>query len=553
MSEAPSPPRSERSPSLYIEESNPFLALFPHRFDYIWARVPLPNHPVEWQTETRHPLSDRMIEQGNCLYGVRFGKETHYALLDIDINSTYHPKRDPFAIGRILESLEELGITHSLILSSSYSGGIHIYLPFAQAQKCSSLAMAIETLVELKGFKVASGQLEIFPDPKPYIPNSKPQLFNGHRLPLQSGSYLLNGDWEPIYSSQAEFVRRWKFCQDHNEVTQAAIQQLLKTYRRRQERVSAKATKFLHDLHTEIEKGWLDHGQTNRLLGRIALREYIFGHILAGVPPLEGVDLVQQIVKVATALPGYGEWCRHQHEIHKRAEEWARSIERSRYFHYGSKSSTLSTLQPADAEEQLTWNEQQSLTAREKIQQAVADLISKGTLPARTTERFIALTQYHVSGSTLYRHRDLWHPAHLLEATIEPVEIPPVLPQLLDSNRAQEKNSAQSATSLLARDECNDLQNRAFSNSVSLNQEPGCNFSPEQLSIFELVQGAANQEAIENQRRIRLEGQQQRHIERMQRYLDSGDPILVAEAIAWAQLNPGVLTLPPSSLPPSFC
>ncbi|MEP1079262.1 hypothetical protein NDI52_28030 [Leptolyngbya sp. PL-A3] len=553
MSEATSSSRSERSPSLYIEESNPFLALFPHRFDYIWAPVPLPGHPVEWQTETRHPLSDRMIEQGNCLYGVRFGKETNYAMLDIDINSTYHPKRDPFAIRRILESFEEFGITHSLIISSSYSGGIHIYLPFAQAQKCGSLAMAIETLVELKGFKVAPGQLEIFPDPKPYIANSTPQLYNGHRLPLQSGSYLLNGDWEPSYSSQAEFVRRWKFCQEHNEVTNAAIQQILKTYRRRQCRVSAKATKFLHDLHTEIEQGWSDHGQTNRLLGRIALREYIFGHILAGVAPLEGVDLVQQIVKVATALPGYGEWCRHQHEIHKRAEEWARSIERSRYFHYGSKSSTLSTLQPADEEEQPTWNEQQSLTAREKIRGAIADLLSKGTLPSQITERFNALTEYHISGSTLYRHRDLWHPAHLIEPTIGPVEIPPVPPQLWDSNRAQEEKCARAATSLLAKDGCNKPQDNVSSDLDSSSQEIGCNFTPEQLSIFELVQEAAGQEAIANQKRIRLEGQQQRHIERMQGYLDSGDPILVAEAIAWAQLNPGVLTIPPSNLPPSSC
>jgi hypothetical protein len=32
------------------------------------------------------------------------------------------------------------------------------------------------------------------------------------------------------------------------------------------------------------------------------------------------------------------------------------------------------------------------------------------------------------------------------------------------------------------------------------------------------------------------------HVERrMQRFLDSGDPILMGEAIAWAQFNPGVL------------
>lgn len=88
----------------------------------------------------------------------------------------------------------------------------------------------------------------------------------------------------------------------------------LKTYRRRQYSISAKAAKFLNDLTTEIEQGWTSHGQTKRLLGRIALREYIFGHLLYGKGILEGTDLVQQIVKIATQLPGYRQWCRHQHE-----------------------------------------------------------------------------------------------------------------------------------------------------------------------------------------------------------------------------------------------
>ncbi|HEY9661928.1 MAG TPA: hypothetical protein V6C65_26025, partial [Allocoleopsis sp.] len=383
MSGHPNSQRSQRSPSYVKEHHNPFLALFPHRFDYIWAPHPQPGERAQWQTETRHPLSDRLIEQGSTLYGVRFGKKTQYSLLDVDITSTYHPKRDPFAIRRILEALEPLGITRSILLSSSYGGGIHIYLPFSQPQKCSSLALAIETLLEVKGFKVAPGQLEIFPDAKPYIPKHKPQLYNGHRLPLQSGSYLLNQDWEPTYSPQSEFVRRWQLCQQQNEVTKETVQQILKTYRRKRHRVSTNASKFLNDLHTEIEQGWTGPGQTNYLLGRIAMREYIFGHVLAGGAPLEGIDLVQQIVKVAVQLPGYEQWCRHQHEIHHRAKEWARNIETSRYFHYGAKSSTLSTLQD-QIEAQVCWNEQQTYTAREKIRRAIAQMLSEGSLPSKT-------------------------------------------------------------------------------------------------------------------------------------------------------------------------
>ena len=523
----------------YVPETkNPFLALFSHRHDYIWAPHSQPGYPVKWQTETRHPLSDRMIEQGAYLYGVRFGKETDYALLDIDIGSRYHPKHDPFAIRRILEALEPLGITHRLMLSSSYSGGLHIYLPLAKAQKCGSLALAIASLIEHAGFKIAPGQLEIFPDPKPYIANRTPPRYAAHRLPLQSGSYLLTDDWEPIYSPQAEFVRRWRFCAERNEVTAAAIQQTLKAHQRRQYNVSAKAAKFLNDLHAEIEQGWTDYGQTNYLLGRIAMREYIFGHILAGVSPLEGRDLVQQIIKVATELPGYQQWCRHQHEIYKRAEEWARSVETSRYFHYGAKSSTLSTLNLQDGEEKLSWNQQQSQTAREKIRQAIAQMLNEGTLPAQTTQRFTALLQHHISPQTLYRHRDLWHPDHLQIEAIQPVEIPPIPPQLLESGCGQSfEDCPQIAESFLSTDGCNTLTDNDLSHLLQQISESGCNVQDEQLGIFEKADTTAMPESIEDRRRIRLEQHEQQHRERMQRYLESGDPILMAEAIAWFRVN----------------
>ena len=42
------------------------------------------------------------------------------------------------------------------------------------------------------GLEIKKGQLETFPNTKRY--NS---LFNGHRLPLQQGSYLLDKDYVP--------------------------------------------------------------------------------------------------------------------------------------------------------------------------------------------------------------------------------------------------------------------------------------------------------------------------------------------------------------------
>lgn len=58
------------------------------------------------------------------------------------------------------------------------------------------------------------------------------------------------------------------------------------------------------------------------------------------------------------------------------------------------------------------WNQKQTESARERIQQAVADLRMKGALPEKCTARFNQLTQYKIGGSTLYKHRDLWDPEY---------------------------------------------------------------------------------------------------------------------------------------------
>ncbi len=410
-----------------------FLALFPHRFDYIWAEYPNPDRKVEWRTESRHSLSDRLIQQSSYLYGVRFGAETNYCLLDIDIGSPYHPKQDPFAISRIIAALEPLGLVSYLACTSSYSGGLHLYFPFQQAQSSWKLAIAVSTLIENAGFRLKPGQLEIFPDPKPYNVNGKPSLFNAHRLPLQIGSYLVDQEFQPVWSTQQSFVQQWQFARTRNNVEASVIHRTLKQAKRHHYAVSTKAEKFINDLNAEIELGWTDYGQTNYLLGRIAMREYIFRHVLAGGQPLVGDVLVEAIVGVARSLPGYFEYCRHRHEIEHRAEEWARCIENSHYFHYGdaagkfrAKSDDAKLSNPdldAAIAEAPTWNQQQSESARDRIRHAIANLLEQDALPANATSRFHALVSYGIGGGTLYNHRDLWHPNHLI-ISLESVENP---------------------------------------------------------------------------------------------------------------------------------
>ncbi|MEO0407004.1 MAG: hypothetical protein AAF289_06600 [Cyanobacteria bacterium P01_A01_bin.135] len=297
-----------------------------------------------------------------------------------------------------------MGITAYLVCTSSYSGGLHLYFPFAVAQPSQRLAYAIKILLHQAGFPLVPGQLELFPNPKPYSQGHT--LFNGHRLPLQAGSYLLNADFYPVWTSRDRFVSQWHHCAEQNEITVAALRRALKQ-QRREYVVSGKANKFLNDLNAEIDPGWTGAGQTNHLLGRIALRTYVFGHLLSGGTPFVGTALVDQIIAVARSLPGYEEWCQHQHELHQRATDWGRCVEASKYYPYG-----FSQLAGEPAAPRRNWNQEQFDKTAEKIRAAVVDLSQQG-LPDGATARFKALISYGIGGGSLYRHKELWHPSYL--------------------------------------------------------------------------------------------------------------------------------------------
>ncbi len=544
------------------EWDDAFLALFPHRYDYIWAEHPHPTAKVEWKTETRHLLSDRLIHQGSSLYGVRFGAETRYCLLDIDAGSAYHPKHDPFAISRIVAALEPLGLVSCLICTSSYSGGLHLYFPFSNSQSSWQIAIAITTLLENAGFKLNPGQLEAFPNPRPYLVEGAPSLFNAHRLPMQTGSYLLNDDFQPIWSSQQVFVQQWQFAQKRNNLDTKLLKQILKQAKRKFFRISGKADKFVNDLNAEIELGWTGRGQTNRLLGRITMRSYIFHHILSGGKPLEGTALIEDIIETARSLPGYQDWCQHQHEIEHRAEEWAKCIESSHYFHYGDQhgkfKATSEELEKA-IEQAPTWNQQKSERTRERIRSAIANLLDTGSLPPNATARFKTLLNYKIGGGSLYRHRDLWHPNYLSEAEFN---LETVVEQNEQSDCAEGASDCRGLTSLFPSLDGNPSPSNSSSDSTAQSQleldgNPSLDKGSEPLSGVQFVQQTlvdiqaqqavrreASQIAGQRQQAIRREASNARVVDRMRRFLNSNDPILIAEALAWAEINPGVLDVP---------
>jgi hypothetical protein len=491
------------------EWDDAFLSLWSHRYDYLWAEHPEVGERPQWQTESRYPLSDRLIQQGAFLYGVRFGTATTYFILDIDRTSIYHPARDRFAWRRIQAALESLGLVQSVLCTSSYSGGIHLYFPFDSEQKTWAIALAVTTLLENAGFKLAPGQLEVFPNCKPYSQSGQSSLYNGHRLPMQAGSYLLNEELEQVWGDQQTFVQQWQLAQRRNCVDDKVIEQTIKQARRAQYRITGKADKFLNDLNAEIELGWTGKGQTNRLLGRIAMRSYIFAHVLYTDTPLAGEALVQDVVRVARSLPGYEEWCQHQHEIEEKAQQWARSIEQSHYFHYGldkakPKQGQGNTSSP---DPEPNWNQQQQEKARERVRRAIADLLEKGSLPTGTKARFDALVSYNISGKTLYKHRDLWHPKHLQNATIDKPqqgmeqgcsegapcsEYPTNLLEENGCNRPYAKDSSDRASEDKAGEGCNNLsgQNLSSSQPKEMTQAEGIAYVKQMLNKIQKRQQA---------------------------------------------------------------
>ncbi|MDX2241256.1 MAG: hypothetical protein NW224_11275 [Leptolyngbyaceae cyanobacterium bins.302] len=312
---------------------------------------------------------------------------------------------------------------------------------------------------------------------------------------------------------------------------------MLKVAKRKKYRISGKANKFLNDLVTEIYQGWTDFGQTNRLLGRIAMYCYIFWHYLNGCDPLEGRALVRHIVEIAQSLPGYSDFCQHQHEIEERAEEWANCVESSRYFPYGiGKNKTQS---PEEQQSTPTWHEQKREDARERIRKAIAQLLESNTLPIRPTARFNALVAQGIGGGTLYKHKDLWHPEYLI-----PVENPPHPPGL-EAPSACPKGAAEVTTNLLFEKSSNIPSNQGLEyfkfdqvqgiSSNTQTEPDGLAWAKQQVAEIQALQDykhAAQKEAWEQLKLFQPKTAlpSPARIAQMQQWLESGDPILMAEA-----------------------
>ena len=360
-----------------------------------------------WHTIKKYEMRPRVFwrnwQDANTLIGVRFDHTTAYALLDIDAGSDYCTVE---GVADIRAALETIGITRTLIVRSSWNGGLHLYMPLPEAVKTFDLAVTLHSCLKSQGFRILQGQLEIFPNIKAYGVATFID-YQAHRLPLQpgSGSCLLNDDLNPIDDSLARFFWRWDIAASSQAIDE--LHKALKigrdNHRKKPKRRSHPVESWRQDLDTEITDGWTAHGQTNHLLKTIAC----YGRVFEG---LEGQDLIDYTYQMAITRPGYQEWCRHQDEIQRKVSAWARAVE-NYYWPLGTIP-TRDTTPPVNKRAVL--NQQQADDAQQRIRDAYQALEEAGELPEQTTARGKALVKRaEVSFQTLYKYPALWHPAHI--------------------------------------------------------------------------------------------------------------------------------------------
>ncbi|MEP0925362.1 hypothetical protein [Leptolyngbya sp. ST-U4] len=308
-----------------------------HQWDFIYADAT--ESKAEWKTNTKgFPLSPTTLYKRwlslTELIGVRFetsrNGRTWYVMIDIDFGSQYHPFQNPTAIPKLVAILEEkAGLCRHLKIQSSSSGGLHLYFPFPEAQPCLKTAFTIHNLVTEAGFRVTSGQLEIFPNIK--LPDS---LYNGHRLPLQQDSYALNDDFQPIHNSLEQFINSWVLAASHQdrELLATTIDQA-KPARSKIPQLHASSrnvAEWKERLEETLERGWTQVGQTNQIIKEVCQYAIVFQNQGKTWGELDWSATQKWVYQTIVNLPGYKTFCNHQNNIRKRISEWLKANQKNR-------------------------------------------------------------------------------------------------------------------------------------------------------------------------------------------------------------------------------
>ena len=377
-----------------------FASFFPYSWNFIYAKNVDRTSKPQWKTETRYPVTGRRLydywADPDTLIGVRFDNQTEYALIDIDKGSPYHPSNNYEKFKTVLQSLEEIGLVRPLIVQSSHSEGLHIYYPLWQEVPSFGLACAIKACLQNNNCEIAAGVIESFPNTKKYDSE-----YNGHRLPLQTGSYLLNNDLQIIGRDLNQFVETWLTVQEHQDIDllKQAITQAQLNYQAPKD--NRKLIKWREDLEKQIEAGWTGQGQSNQLL-------YLMGkyaRVFLGCEEDEAI--AEYITKTARAATGFIEFCGDIKRLEQKAKDIAKWCVKH-HFPWGSKKGEQTENESEKTETQKAQKQAERL---ERIRTTVNELNKTGEMPETIRGMAQAIAKSaKVSVETLYENKQLWHP-----------------------------------------------------------------------------------------------------------------------------------------------
>jgi len=398
---------SKLTPSSLLPVSqvgNVFSSFFPYLFKWIHTQ----RDKRDWYTETRYPLSARTLwdkhQDKRKIIGVRFGEFTEYCMIDIDRKSPNHPLNSIANYDKILQACFAIGLDSSIIIRSSGSEGIHIYFPLEEKVKTFSLACGLRKTLEEHGFEIASGILETFPNTKSW--NSE---YNGHRLPLQDGSYICRNDVSPVTNSIERFVDLWisrSECNDLDKLTEYC--QLARDNFKPKFANNTKINEWKEELETIMAQGWTGKKQTNSLLFKIA--EY--GRVFLGYTDFE--QLCKYTSNKALELNGFREFSSHLSDLLQRSRDWVTWVFEHRF-----------PMQSKEGKTKMTTGirEKRKIDTIQRIREAANSLCDRvnGDLTVKKLANAIAKSA-NCSLATLYKNLSLWHPDYKDNVTANCIE-----------------------------------------------------------------------------------------------------------------------------------
>lgn len=386
---------ARNSKNLLPADSNEqkFAALFPYLWDWIFKDAD------GWHTNSRYPLSPRDLIQkwlsSNEIIGVRFSTETSYLMLDIDSGSQYYPANHEQGLKKILGVMEGIGLVRCLPIQSSKSEGMHLYFPLPELVNSFNLASASRHALEKAGLIIKGGTLEIFPNVKTFSEVTK-SLFNGHRLPLQAGSYLLDSNYEPYSQSLESFLTAWETAATSQDIKilnkETSTAPRPKNFKFKE---TGKGTEWRSNLESRIEIGWTGKEQTNELMFQVAQ----YGRVFLAIDDL--TELVEYTATKTVSCKGFYEYSNHTHEVYRLALDKAQNV-MANYYPYGSKAGL-------SVSDRITKTKEPKPSLLDRINAAIAQIQDQVFQTTRSLLQTLA-NLLNTSYSTLYKFKELWQP-----------------------------------------------------------------------------------------------------------------------------------------------